>query len=247
MTGLYPGVVTHVRTRPRAHALRYRVVFVAVDLDEPPRTRLFGRGRLFRATPPLSRAEVEAHLTDAGLAHGGRILMLAMPGLLGLRFNPLTVFFCHDRAGGLTAILYEVRNTFGERHAYLIPAGGDQVCGKAFYVSPFMDMDLSYAFRVVPPGDTVGVRIEAADPHGPILTAAFHGRHQPLTDAALLKAWLTHPWMTLGVLAAIHWEALKIWRKGGRVRRRPPPPSHRVTVTPAAKVAAWPRPASIHG
>ena len=195
------------------------------------RTRSHGDG----SARPL-KAQVEAHLAAAGMAYGGRVEMLVMPAILGAAFNPLTVFFCHDRAERLSAILYEVNNTFGERHSYLIPAPAEagpvvsQACEKGFYVSPFMDMDLSYAFRILPPGDQVAVRIEVADAEGPLLTAGFAATRQPLTDKALFRAWFTHPWMTLGVLGAIHWEALRLLLKGQRIRHRPKAPAHPVTV-----------------
>ena len=255
-SAIYPGLVTHARVKPRAHRLAYRVFFLLLDLDELGRLDwklgLFSRGRLnlvsVRETDhgdgsdtPL-KAQVEAELAAAGIAHGGPVRMLCMPRVLGHGFNPLTVYFCHRKDGTLSAILYEVTNTFGERHAYLIPAADGPVvrqgCAKDFYVSPFMDMDLTYSFRIRPPGETVRVQVEARDADGLVLAASFLGRRAPLSDAALLKAWLTHPWMSLGVLAAIHWEALKIWLKGGRLRPRPAPPLRRVTVVGQATLAA---------
>ena len=144
--------------------------------------------------------------------------------------------------GTLSALLYEVNNTFGERHSYLIPAVDGpilrQACDKGFYVSPFMDMDLSYAFRVRPPGEAVQVLIDVEDAEGRLLSTGFVAERRELTDVALVRAWLTHPWMTLGVLGAIHWEALKIWLKGEKVRRRPAKPAWAVTVVTAARIAA---------
>ncbi|WP_091736938.1 DUF1365 domain-containing protein [Phenylobacterium immobile] len=243
-SGLYAGVVTHVRKRPRAHRLKYRIFMLAIDLDEAAeldaRLRLFSLGRfnLLSLYPrrhgdgtgtPL-KAQIEGHLARAGVAGGGRIEMLAMPAVLGSAFNPLTVFFCHDVAGALTATLYEVNNTFGERHSYLIPADAEPRIDKRFYVSPFMDMDLSYAFQTTPPGDRVAVAVNVSDADGPILATAFAGERRALSDQALFRAWAGHPWMTLGVLSAIHWEALKIWLKGEKVRTRPPVPREPLTV-----------------
>jgi DUF1365 family protein len=230
-----------------------------IDLDELPRLRAlktFGIGRLalFGFDParhgdgsdrPL-KAQVEGHLAAAGLACGGPIRVLAMPQILGRSFNPLTVYFCHGHDGDLSAVLYEVNNTFGERHSYLIPAPEGagraamlrQACAKEFYVSPFMDMDLSYAFRILRPDERVMVAVDVSDAEGLLLSASFMGERRALSDRALLKAWISHPWMTLGVLAAIQIEALKIWLKGGKVRVRPPPPPQAVTVTPQAKLAA---------
>jgi len=255
-SGLYPGVVAHARLRPRRHALSYRIFMLLLDLDELPaldrRLRVFSLARfnLVGFDPrrhgdgsdtPLKR-QVEARLAAAGIAHGGPVRMLAMPRILGTGFNPLTVYFCHRPDGALSAILYEVNNTFGERHSYLIPADDkavvEQACDKGFYVSPFMDMELSYAFRIRPPGAAVQVAVDVGDAEGRVLAASFAGERRELGDRALLRAWLTHPWMTLGVLAAIHWEALFIWLKGERVRKRPRAPAWAVTVVSPAKLAA---------
>jgi len=248
-SGLYCGVVTHARFKPRAHRLRYKIFMLLLDLDELPaldaRLVLFAHSRFaltsffdadhLEGEGPL-KARVEAQLAAAGIAAGGPVRLLCMPRILGGAFNPLSVYFCHRADGTLSAILYEVRNTFGERHCYLIPATGDgvvrQACGKAFYVSPFMDMDLAYGFKIVPPGAQVAVGVDVADPEGPLLAAAFAGRRRELSDAALLAAWLGHPLMTFGVMAAIHWEALKIWLKGMKLRPRPPPPARPVSVGP---------------
>jgi DUF1365 family protein len=247
-SGLYPGVVSHTRLKPRRHALRYRIFMLLLDLDEAPAIdrslKLFSLGRFnlvgFDArrhgdgsAEPL-KAQVEAQLAQAGLATGGPIRMLAMPRILGLGFNPLTVYFCHRPDGALSAILYEVNNTFGERHSYLIPAEDapvvKQACEKGFYVSPFMDMALSYTFRVRPPGEQVQVLVDVDDAEGRVLATGFVAARQDLTDRNLARAWLTHPWMTVGVLAAIHWEALAIWLKGEKIRARPAKPEWPVTV-----------------
>lgn len=247
-SGLYAGRVTHARMRPRPHRLKYRIFMLLLDLDELARLdgalKLFSVGR-FNLTGFLPRrhgdgsarplkAQVEAHLASAGLAHGGRIEVLCMPAIAGSVFNPLAVYFCHAADGALSAVLYEVNNTFGQRHSYLIPAHGSgaqrQTCEKDFYVSPFMDMGLGYAFRIAPPDQRAVVSIEVSDGQGPILHAAFAGARRELSDRALLAAWVGHPWMSLGVMAAIHWEALKIWLKGEKIRRRPPPPTQAVTL-----------------
>lgn len=250
-SGLYPGLVTHTRLKPRRHSLRYRIFMLLLDLDELPALdrdlKLFSLKR-FNLTgfdprrhgdgsaTPL-KAQVEARLAEAGIAHGGPIRMLAMPRILGMGFNPLTVYFCHRPDGALSAILYEVNNTFGERHSYLIPAEDapivKQACDKGFYVSPFMDMDLSYAFRVRPPGEQVQVLVDVDDAEGRVLATGFVAERQDLTDRNLARAWLTHPWMTAGVLGAIHWEALFIWLKGEKIRQRPAKPEWAVTVVPS--------------
>lgn len=246
-SGLYAGVVTHARLKPRRHRLRYRIFMLLLDLDELPalsrRLRLFGHDRAALTSFHQRdhgdgagdvRGWVEAQLAEAGLPGGGPIRVLCMPRVLGGVFNPLSVWFCHRADEALSAILYEVNNTFGQRHSYLIPAAEAavvrQTCGKAFYVSPFMDMELAYGFRIAPPGEAVSIAVEVRDAEGLVLATRFAGRRAELTDAAILRAWASHPLMTLGVMAAIHWEALKIWRKGIGLRRRPPAPERPVTV-----------------
>jgi DUF1365 family protein len=248
--------VTHRRIRPRPHALAYRVFSLLLDLDEidglSRRLRLFSRNRfnLFSfhdrdygagtATP--LRAQVEDHLRAAGLEpDGGPIRLLTLPRILGYVFNPLSVYFCYRRGGLLAAILYEVSNTFGQRHSYLMPAAGDtelrQECGKTFYVSPFLDMASTYEFRVVPPGERLAISIAVRDGDGPILTAVLAaGRHE-LSDATLGRAFAGHPFLTLKVIAGIHWEALQLWLKGVRLRRRPPPPASAVTYTDGSRAS----------
>jgi uncharacterized protein len=192
------------------------------------------------------RDQVEDHLQAAGLApDGGPIRLFCMPWVFGYGFNPLSVYFCYQRDGSLAAILYEVHNTFRERHSYLIPidrdaglagvsgalgAGAviDQHGRKGFYVSPFMDMN--YTFRVAVPDQRVMVAIRAADQDGLLLAAALTGQRIALTDTALLRALATHPLLTLKVIGAIHWHALRLLLKGLKLRPRPRPPAGPVTV-----------------
>jgi len=251
MTGsaIYSGRVFHRRLRPRPHSLRYLIFMLLLDLDELPdlwaRLRVLRPGRRglasFEATDHGDRqsgdlrAYVAERLAEAGIAGGGPVRLLCMPRILGYGFNPLSLYFCHDRDGALAAILYEVRNTFGQRHGYLIatPEQDDglvrQAAPKRFFVSPFMDMDLTYRFAVDPPGDEVRVLVDVHDAEGLMFSAGFAGRRSPLTDASLLWAWLRHPLLSFGVMAAIHWEALRILLKGVGLRARPPAPDRPIT------------------
>jgi uncharacterized protein len=248
---IYAGTVMHRRVRPRAHRLRYRVFWMLLDLDEiaalPHTLRLFSHNRLNAVSffdkdhgdgsgRPL-RAPVEEHLQAAGITpDGGPIRLLCMPRVFGYGFNPLSIYFCYQRDGSLAAILYEVHNTFRERHSYLIPveraAGAviDQHCQKLFYVSPFMDMAMSYAFRVAVPDERISVAIRAADRDGLLLVAALSGDRRALTDMALLRVLAAFPLLTLKVVAAIHWHALRLLLKGFRLRPHPNPPDIPVTV-----------------
>ena len=250
-SGLYAGLVVHQRLRPRRHRLRYRIFQVLLDLDELPALdrglRGFGHNRPALVgfhdrdhgpgeDRPL-RPHVEAQLARAGIVpDGGRILILCMPRVLGQAFNPLTLYFCHRRAGALAAILYEVNNTFGQRHSYLIPVEPApdgivrQACDKAFHVSPLQAMAMRYDFTVRPPTEDLFVAVRSSDAEGPMLHAAFTARRSELTDAAILRAVLGAPLLMLKVLAAIHWEALRTRLKGARLHGRPPLPQEAVTV-----------------
>jgi len=247
-SAIYSGPVFHQRTRPRAHRLRYRIFMLLLDLDELDdlfdRLRWLRRGRVGWASfDPRDhgdhgagdlRTYVADRLVEAGFETGGPVRLLCMPRILGYGFNPLSLYFCHGRDGALNAILYEVRNTFGQDHGYLIAVPEDdgpvrQTAPKRFFVSPFMDMDLTYRFTISPPAEAVAVRVEVLDADGVVLTAGFAGRRSPLTDAGLLSALVHHPLLSFGVMAAIHWEALKIFAKGVGLRPRPPKPSHPIT------------------
>ena len=250
--GLYVGAVTHERFAPRRHRLRYAMFQMLFDLDETPalarRLRLFShnafnivgfhdRDHGDAREGPL-RGWVEETLGRAGTPiDGGRILLLCMPRILGYVFNPLSIYFCHHRDGDLAAILYEVNNTFGERHSYLIPvsdpAGAPvrQSCAKAFHVSPFMDMAMTYDFQITRPGETLATTIHGRDSAGAlVIAAAFTGVRINVTDASLARALVTHPLLTLKVVAAIHLEAAKLLLKGLRLRPHPPAPREPVSV-----------------
>ena len=253
-SALYVGAVVHRRSAPRTHVLRYRAFWLLIDLDELPRLaarlRLFSHnaGNLFSlhdsdhgdgSATPL-RQQVERHLAAAGIdIAGGAIRLLCMPRTFGYGFNPLSAYFCHRRDGALAAMLYQVHNTFGERHSYLIPVESSsgvvrQRCDKAFFVSPFLDMRMRYDFKVVPPADRVVIAIRGSNAAGPVITASLAAERRELTDRALLLAFLRVPAVTAKVMVAIHWEALRLWLKGVRLRRRPPAPDALVTITPSS-------------
>lgn len=240
-SALYRGEVMHQRLRPRRHRLRYRIFSLLLDLDElavlDARLKLLSVNarNVFSfheadhgdgSALPL-KAQVRRWLQSAGLRPGGRVRLLAMPRIFGFAFNPLSVYFCDAPQGGLQAIVYEVNSTFGERHHYVLPvdpATGEagearrvveQRCAKAMHVSPFLGMEAEYRFRILPPDDgaPLHIGIDVHDDAGPLLLAAYGARPTPLADGALALALLTHPLLTLKVVAAIHWEALRLWLK----------------------------------
>ena len=252
-SALYVGYVMHRRVRPRVHKFRYRAFWFLVDLDElaeiSKRLRLFSHNRrnLFSlqdtdhgdgtATP--LREQVELQLEEAGTnLVGGPIRLLCMPRTLGYCFNPLSIYFCYHEDGTLAALVYEVHNTFGERHSYVMPVKNEsgalhQHCQKTFYVSPFMDMNMRYDFRVTGPGQRIGVGIRASSSAMPVMNAVLTGARRDLTDRNLLNVFLAIPFVTLKVIAAIHWEALRLWLKGLRLRQRPAPPKRTSTIITA--------------
>ncbi len=249
---LYFGEVMHKRLRPFSHRFRYRVFSLFLDLDELPeltrRLRLLSHNRFnifsfddrdhgARDGSPL-RPWAEAQLLAAGIdLQGGALRLLCFPRILGYVFNPLSIWFCHHRDGSLRAIIYEVKNTFGEQHCYLIPvpAGNRdnqpilQSCDKGFYVSPFIEMASAYRFRLREPGQKLSILIRQAVAEGEILLATLTGRRVPIDRGGLWQALLRYPLMTAKVMAAIHWEALWLWRKGARYHQRGAPPDQPVT------------------
>lgn len=249
-SALYTGTVMHHRLRPREHRLRYGIFYLLLDLDEidtlADRLRLFSHNRfnIFSfhdrdhddGTAISPRERVERHLQEADIETGGAIRLLAMPRILGYAFNPLSIYFCHRRNGSLSAIFYEVNNTFGQRHNYLIPVPPEakapirQESRKSFYVSPFMTTDMTYSFSVVPPGKDLAVSVVGRDGQGPLIVAKLAATRQDLTDAALARAFCAYPLLTLKVIAGIYWEALRIRLKGIRLQERPSPPDRPVTL-----------------
>jgi uncharacterized protein len=240
---LYFGDVMHARLKPMGHRFNYRVMSLLIDLDrldEADRlSPLFGVNRPALCgfheadhgdrdgTSLRAYAQRCAAQHDVDLA-GGRVLLLCYPRLFGYTFNPLSVYFCHGADGRLALVIYEVRNTFGDIHAYVLPvqphemtaAGLRQQQDKLFYVSPFIEMAMRYHFRILPPGDSVKLRILETDRDGPLLAATFSGTRQALTTSALFRSLCSLPLVSFKIVAAIHWQALRLWLKGARLVRR---------------------------
>ena len=248
-SSLYVGSVMHRRLRPRMHSFRYRAFWLLLDLDEldelSSSLRWFSHNRsnIFSlhdtdhgdGTETSLRLQVVRQLSDAGVdLSGGRIRLLCMPRTLGYCFNPISIFFCYQADGALAALIYQVHNTFGERHSYVIRVEDQnatlhQRCEKVFYVSPFLDMDIRYDFRISGPDERIAVGIRAGSSAKPVLNAVLTGRRRELSDRNLTVVFLKIPVITIKVITAIHWEALRLWAKGIRLHRRPSPPVHTVT------------------
>lgn len=237
---LYIGNVMHARLKPFMHRFNYRVMSLLIELDRledaDRQSILFGVNRraLYsfheRDHGRRDGSSLRAYAADCARAHGidltgGKVLLLGYPRLLGYAFNPLSVYFCFNAAGELALMIYEVRNTFRQMHHYVLPVAPDQRRAelirqeqdKTFCVSPFIEADMRYLFRISRPADTVRIRILETDFDGPLLAATFSGRRSPLTSTSLAKAFLALPFVTAKIIAAIYWQALRLWLKGANL------------------------------
>lgn len=237
---LYVGEVMHARLKPIGHRFSYRVMSLLIDLDRladaDRQSPLFcvNRAALYsfheadhgQRDGSSLRAYAQRCAAERGIdLTGGRVLLLCYPRLLGYAFNPLSVYFCYRADGALALLIYEVRNTFGDIHPYVLPvlsgeisdAGVRQQQDKLFYVSPFIEMAIRYHFRVLPPGERVQLRILETDREGPLLAATFNGSRRALNTRELWRAFFALPLVTMKIMAAIHWEALRLWLKGARL------------------------------
>lgn len=244
---LYPGDVMHARLKPFGHRFVYRVFSIVIDLDrlaEAGRmSKLFSVNRAnlasFHESDHVERkGETVRQFADRLLAGAGlgeraeRILLMCYPRVFGYVFNPISVYYCYRADGSLLALIYAVRNTFGQRHTYVAPvmpgelseAGIRQARTKIFHVSPFIDMGTRYNFRVLPPGKAIRLRIHETEAGEPLLSATFVGAAMPLRSRSLAACLLQFPLMTWKIMTGIHWEALKLWLKGARFHPSPAPP-----------------------
>jgi uncharacterized protein len=243
---LYVGEVMHARLKPFRHRFAYKVFSLLIDID-----RLGEAGRLtpllavnrpgfcsFRESDHVERkgeslrAYADRLLANVGLGcRASRILLLTCPRILGHVFNPISVYFAFDDHDQPVALVYDVRNTFGQRHAYVAPvasgevgpAGIRQSRDKVLHVSPFIDMEARYHFRMLPPGKVVRMRIHETLAGEPLLAATFAGEARPLDTATLAGCLLKFPLLTWKIVAGIHWEALKLWLKGAKFHPSPAP------------------------
>lgn len=249
---LYRGEVVHRRLNPLRHELRYRVFNLLADvdrLDELSRSLTlfsYNRANMFsimdRNHGPGDGTPVREHAWSlVRAAKGGgevrRIFMFCYPSVLGYVFNPLTVYYAVDAADRLRLMIYEVNNTFGGRHSYVLPVGDSLAhsAPKHFFVSPFNAVEGHYTFNFTAPEEKMSLGIALSVDDVPVLNAYVSGTRKPLTDANLLRAFLGVPLLTLKVTAAIHLHALKLWWKGLKLKRRPRGPNHTVDHVPEAR------------
>ena len=256
---LYVGEVMHRRSRPKAYEFVYRVFNIVVDIDklrdDAVGRRLFSYNRfnLFSfydrdhgaRDGSTLRPWVEKHLADAGLSHAAaHIQLLCMPRVLGYVFDPISIYYCSDPEGNLAAVLYEVKNTFGDQHGYLFPvergqtAPQDHVADKIFHVSPLIAMNARYRIRTASPDDRLAVLIRESDEEGEFLVATLTGERRDMTDAALLSRFFRIPFLTLKIMIAIHFEAIRLMLRGVKYTTRPEPPAKEVSLPPPRRDAA---------
>jgi DUF1365 family protein len=247
---LYFGDVVHRRFVPREHRFRHGVFFLRLRLDalDAARGPLFSvdRWNVFsfhradhgpRDGSPLE-PWIRALLTRHGLGCAdGAVWLQAFPRVLGYVFNPVSFWLCHDRHGRLRAVLAEVNNTFGEHHNYLVAHADGRPIGdadwlearKVFHVSPFFEVAGRYRFRFSEHGGRCRFRIDYHGAAGPLLVTAIGGRPAVLDTGALVRAFFGYPLMTCGVIARIHYHALRLWLKRVPFFSKPLPPAEETT------------------
>jgi DUF1365 family protein len=190
-----------------------------VDIDDPPRLPgLLGGLARFR---PGDHMDIREELARQGI-EAERILMMCNPRSLGYVFNPITVYWCYSRTGGLVANVAEVHNTHGGRHSYVLMPDehGRAEAKKEMYVSPFYPVDGNYTIRVSEPGEVVDVSVILQRPGAEKFVASMRGRRRKAGAKQLLQAWLRHPGESLRVRALIQWQGVRLWWGGLEVRPR---------------------------
>jgi DUF1365 family protein len=240
------GTVRHERLRPTPHAFEYATFFMLLPLralraqpDAALARNRFGLIAFHDRDHGDGRADclswLDEHLAAEGVSDAdGEIWLQTYPRVLGYAFKPVSFWYCHRHDGSLAAILAEVNNTFGERHCYLLAGpdvgwGRDLRAGKALHVSPFCRVEGHYRFRFARSAERIVARVEVHDGQGPLLLTSLSGRLSRADRAGQRAAFIKHPWMTLGVIARIHWQALRLWSKGVPFFRKPPAPTRFVT------------------
>jgi len=239
-SALYRGAVTHRRLAGPDHGFRYALYMCLLDLDEldelDRELRLFGHNRrrplgfydadhLGGGDAPL-RDSLEALFERERVRWpGGRVELLTHCRVLGYAFNPISVFYCYGAGDTLEAVVAEVNNTFGDRHPYVLPVEDGRVVWrrkKLMHVSPFFSMAGSYHFELPAPGPRLEAVVDLLRSDRTELSARLSLERQPLDDAHVARALVRYPLVTLKVVAAIHWEALRLWRKGAPFWSQPP-------------------------
>ena len=234
---IYNGVVTHTRFKPVKHFLKYKTFSFYIDLDEIKKLDnnnpifSYNRFNIFsfydkdhgdRDGKPL-KVWVLDNLKKFNINENiNKIKLLCYPRIFGYVFNPLSVFYCYED-NLLKAVFYEVKNTFNEQHTYIFKVKDNKIeqkCKKKFYVSPFMNMDTYYNFRLLNPNEKLSVSIKQTDKEDVVLTAVQTGIRKEFTFKQLIINFFRYPLMSIKIISAIHFEALLLWKKGAIYRKR---------------------------
>ena len=232
-SAIYNGTVIHKRFKPKLHFFKYKVFSLLIDLSElnilDKNISFFSYNRFNLISffdkdhgerNGTSLVEwVKKNLNENKINHENiKIKLLCYPRILGYVFNPLSVFYVYNKKEELISILYEVKNTFGEQHTYIFKVENDNLlqhnCEKKFHVSPFIEMNCNYFFRILKPAEKISVIIDQYQLNEKILYASQDGIRTDLTSFQLIKSYLKHPLMTFKIISAIHFEAFKLWTKG---------------------------------
>ena len=233
-SSIYNGKVIHKRFKPKTHYFKYNVFSLLIDLSEleylNKKIKFFSHNKFnlisFYERDHGNRDDtslvlwVKKNLEDNNISSKNvKIKLLCYPRILGYVFNPLSVFYIYDIDETLKCILYEVKNTFGEQHTYIFKVDNEQNlyqhnCSKKFHVSPFIEMNCKYFFRLLKPGEKISVIIDQYQADEKILYASQDGKRADFNTKELIKSYLRHPLMTFKIISAIHFEAFKLWAKG---------------------------------
>ena len=232
-SSIYNGTVIHKRFKPKVHFFKYQVFSLLIDLSELDildkkisffsynsfnLISFFDKDHGDRNGTSLADW-VKKNLKENKITYENiKIKLLCYPRIFGYVFNPLSVFFVYDNNDNLISILYEVKNTFGEQHTYIFKVENDNLlqhnCEKKFHVSPFIEMNCNYFFRILKPSEKISVIIDQYQSNEKILYASQDGKRTDFTSSELIKSYLKHPLMTFKIISAIHFEAFKLWAKG---------------------------------
>ena len=233
-SSIYTGTVIHKRFKPKVHSFKYKVFSLLIDLSEldflEKNLKLFSYNKFNilsfyskdhgpRDGSPLKDWVINNLEKNNIETKDIQIKLLCYPRIFGYVFNPLSVFYVYNKNLDLISIFYEVKNTFGEQHTYIFKSDKNQnliqhVCKKKFHVSPFIEMDCVYFFRLLKPSNKISVIIDLNDREGKILFASQDGIKSDLNNKNLIKSYLKHPLMSFKIILAIHFEAFKLWTKG---------------------------------
>ncbi len=247
---LFIADVAHARLSPKRNTFHYKVYYLCFALSawKELKNSIFSLGKfnLFSihekdygdgTTPP--EAWIKTLLQQRNISQAdGEIVLLTLPRVLGYAFNPVSFWFCLDATGNLRAVLVEVSNTFGEKHCYLCYHEDNRVItaqdwlfsNKVFHVSPFLPVRGDYHFRFAYSANKIAVWIDYYEENEKILATSLIGKRYPYTTKKLLACFFRYPLVTIKVIALIHYQALKLVRKGIHYRRKPPvPPEEFIT------------------